>query len=238
MWDLLPTFNSPNQSAKGNGHEQIVTEGEIPMLNVVVADAEEKASRIIADAKADAERIRHEASLEAEGMQDEAQSRGYEAGWQQAKIEVEEQLNASWDDRLEALRSDIKAVIAAIEAERGGLWKQTEKEIVTFAIEMAQKIVKTEVQQNPKVIAEVIKHALRRVVSKEHIRIRISPQDIDAVRSQREDLLLVLDGAANLEIIDDRRVQQGGCVIETTAGNIDSNIETQVARISSALEVE
>lgn len=238
MWELLPTFNAPSRPAADNARDQIVTEGEIPMLNVALADAEEKAARIVADARQEAEQIRREAELEAEGIKDDAQSQGYESGCAQAKTEVEEQLKAAWDDEVQALRSDIKAVISAIEAERAALWKQTEKDIVAFSIEMAQKIVKTEVQQNPKVIAEVIKHALRRVVSKEHIRIRISPQDIDSVRSQREELLLVLDGAANLEIIDDRRIQQGGCVIETTAGNIDSNIDTQFARITSALEVE
>jgi len=239
IWDFLPTFGSGKQPGKDAPHLDKSGQdgkGELPLVDISVSNAQ--AAKIVADAESEAERLLHDARLEAEGLQYEAQSKGYAEGYEQAKVEVEEQLQAAWDDRVEGLKNDLKAVIASIESERSALWKQTEKEIVSFSIEIAQKIVKTEVQQNPRVIGEVIKHALRRVVNKEHIRIRINPQDIDSVRSSREDLLLVLDGATNLEIVDDRRIQQGGCVVETTAGNIDSNIDTQFERITSALEVE
>ena len=51
----------------------------------------------------------------------------------------------------------------------------------------------------------------------------------------RDDLLSLLDGIKNLEIVDDRRVGDGGCVIETNAGTIDAKIETQLAEVERAL---
>jgi flagellar assembly protein FliH len=49
--------------------------------------------------------------------------------------------------------------------------------------------------------------------------------------------LLILDGARQLEIIEDRRVGRGGCVIETSAGTIDARIDTQFEQIADKLGV-
>jgi flagellar assembly protein FliH len=205
---------------------------------VEIETAQGYAMQIIQEAEAAAQEMRTGAIAEIEAERERAFREGYEAGGDQARIDVEAQLAASWEQRIEALQADVSNVVTAIEAQRATLWRQTEKDIISFSIEMARKIIKAEIQENPKVIGEVIKHALRRVVNKEHIRIRISPQDLDDVRAQREDLILVLDGASNVDIVDDRRIDKGGCVIETPAGNIDAKIDTQMDRLVEALEVE
>ena len=92
-------------------------------------------------------------------------------------------------------------------------------------------------QQNPEVIRQVISNAIRRVTDKENIRIRVSVTDAPRVKEMRDDLLEVVDGLRHLEIIDDRRVGDGGCVIETNAGTIDAKIETQLGEVARALGV-
>lgn len=232
---MLPTFKSDLEIASeahcagGLAHVQ---------ADVELIKAETIAEQMLEEAKAEAEQMIMAAHAECDEIRAKATEEGFEAGIEQARIDALAEIHAEWDQRIKDLTDDIRQVIAAIQSEKATLWKQTEKDIVTFSIEMAQKIIKTEVQQNPKVIGEVIRHCLRRVVNKERIRVRISPADIDAVRSQREDLMLVLDGAENFEIIDDRRVQQGGCVIETIAGTIDAKMDTQLERVVTALEVE
>ena len=235
LWRLLPTFNATaDMSAKPpppGAPERAQVELELAaMLST--------GRRALNEAVTQAAQIKREALEEAEHIRAAAADEGYQTGLDQARNDAFAQVQSEWNDRAQNLQADVRAVIASIQAGRTNMWKQAEKDIVAFAVEMAQKIIKTEVQQNPKVIGEVIRHALRRVVNKDHIRIRISPQDIDAVRAQREDLLMVLDGAEHLDIIDDRRVQQGGCLIETTAGNIDAKIDTQLERLITSLEVE
>jgi flagellar biosynthesis/type III secretory pathway protein FliH len=81
----------------------------------------------------------------------------------------------------------------------------------------------------------VIHNALRRITDKEQVRIRVSVSDAEQVKSLREELIAMTDGLRQLEIIDDRRVGDGGCVIETGAGTIDAKIETQFAEVERAL---
>lgn len=236
LWDILPRFYEAG--------DRDAPAPEVPaaiahvQAEAEIMKAQVYAQQLMEEAEMAAQQLRSDAIADAELIRQQAHDEAYRAATIQAREDVEAELNAKWNERVESLRSDLDAVIAAIEGQRTTMWRQTEKDIVSFSIEMAKKIIKAEIQENPKVIAEVIKHALRRVVNKEHIRIRISPLDLETVRGQREDLLLVLDGATNLDIVDDRRIEQGGCVIETPAGNIDARIDTQLERTTEALEVE
>ena len=81
----------------------------------------------------------------------------------------------------------------------------------------------------------IIRNALRRVVDKENVRIRVSMSDSARVRGAKDDIMGIVDGLRHLEIIDDRRVGDGGCVIETNAGTIDAKIETQLAEVERSL---
>jgi flagellar assembly protein FliH len=98
-------------------------------------------------------------------------------------------------------------------------------------------VVKTEVTQNPEVIRALIANAVRRITDKENVRVRVSVADAPHVKEMRQEILELMDGLRHLEIVDDRRVGDGGCVIETNAGTIDAKIETQLSEIARALGV-
>jgi flagellar assembly protein FliH len=69
------------------------------------------------------------------------------------------------------------------------------------------------------------------------VRVRVSVADAPHVKEMRQEILELMDGLRHLEIVDDRRVGDGGCVIETNAGTIDAKIETQLSEIARALGV-
>ncbi len=109
--------------------------------------------------------------------------------------------------------------------------------MVGLALDIARQVVKAEVTQNPEVVRQVISNAIRRITDKDNVRIRVSVADAPRVKEMREDLLEITDGLRHLEIVDDRRIGEGGCVIETNAGTIDAKIETQFAEVARALGV-
>jgi len=178
-----------------------------------------------------------EARREAKSLRETAQREGYEAGKLAARIAVEDEVRVEWDARKVALREAMDQIAMQIATARELLWQEQEPEMLALTLEIARKVVKTEVQQNPEVIRQVISNAIRRVTDKENVRLRISVGDAPRVKEMREDLMDVLDGLRNLEIIDDRRVGDGGCVIETNAGTIDAKIETQFSEVAHALGV-
>jgi len=109
--------------------------------------------------------------------------------------------------------------------------------MVMLALDIARQVIKTEVTQNPEVVRALITNAVRRITDKDNVRVRVSVADAPRVKEMRQDLLELVDGLRHLEIVDDRRVGEGGCVIETNAGTIDAKIETQLSEVARALGV-
>jgi flagellar assembly protein FliH len=235
FWEGLPALDPPRPaSVPIYEYKPVEAEKE---AQAILGRARHEASSIVQSATESAESLRLSAESEAEAVREASQREGQRDGYERAKQEVLDELSVSWYERVEALQSDIQVLIDAIASERKMLWEQTELEINIFVIEMAKKVVKVEITQNPDVIAEMIRHSLRRVADKDNIRIRVCPEELAAIRADRKDLLLVLDGARQLEIVDDRRISRGGCVIETSAGTVDARIETQFEQIADKLGV-
>lgn len=218
-------FEDVRQVAREERQRMLGPEPEPPEITVMREEAAAEAKRIVQEALDYAEAVREEARRSGyrKGF-----TEGYEAG--RTAAEAEAQATAA------EYRSLIEAFVKQIEAERQRLWREAERQIVAFVMEIAQKVVKEEAKINREVALSVVRNALRRVVDTERVRIRVNLADLETVRGAREELLTLIDGIDHLEIIEDRRVQPGGCVVETNAGTIDAKLETQFAELQTMLD--
>ena len=233
FWEGLPALDKPRSaSIPKYEYEPALAEVE---AQAILQRARSESAELLADAKATANALRLSVNEECESLKSAAIEAGTPEGYELAKLEIRQELDAAFQQRVEELNSDLQLLIDSIATQRKELWEKTELDVVAFVMEMAKRVVKVEVQQNPKVVGEMIRHALRRVADKENIRIRVCPDELEGVRADRKDLLLVLDGARNLEIVDDRRIGRGGCVVETNAGTIDARIDTQFEQIADKI---
>jgi flagellar assembly protein FliH len=107
--------------------------------------------------------------------------------------------------------------------------------MLDLALEVARKVVREELMQQPAHVLAIVRDALRRVQGFGRLRIRVNPLDVDLLRQNRPSLLQVVDGVEGIEIVEDRRVDQGGCVIETEQGVYDARIRTQLGEIERVL---
>ncbi len=206
-----------------------------PPVNPDTLRAEAEAA--LQSARSEAAELVEDARIQAEALREAAWQEGHHEGKIAARLAVEAEVRAEWDARKSALREEMDQLAGQIAAAREQLWQKQESEMLALTLAIARQVVKTEVQQNPDVIRQVISNAIRRVTDKENLRIRVSIADAPCVKEMRDDLLEVIDGLRHLEIIDDRRVGEGGCVIETNAGTIDAKIETQLGEVARALGV-
>lgn len=179
----------------------------------------------------------YDAQVQAEALREAAWQEGHYQGRTEAKAALETEMRLAWEARKDALRVEMDGIVTQIAAAREALWARQEPEMVALALDIAKQVVKTEVTQNPEVIRAVLANALRRLTDKDNVRVRVSVGDAPRVKEIREDLMEMADGLRHLEILDDRRVGDGGCVIETNAGTIDAKIETQLSEVARALGV-
>ncbi len=208
-----------------------------PEPTLDLADLRAEAETLRASAQAEAAEMLDDAKTQAEALREAAWQEGFHQGTVEARAAVEAEMRADWTARQEALRAELDTIAADIGAAREALWLSQESEMVALTLDIARQVIKTEVSQNPAVVHAVLANALRRITDKDNVRVRVSVSDAPRVKEAREDLMEIVDGLRFIEIVEDRRVGDGGCVIETNAGTIDAKIETQVAEVARALGV-
>ena len=182
-----------------------------------------------------------QAAVEARAIAAAAQRQGYAAGIAQGQAEGRQEAERAVRQQAEAdraaYREDIQAFIAHIEAERQRAWNEMEPQILGMVFELAKHVIKQEIEVSRDVSLAVVQNALRRVADAGNLRIRVHADDLQTIRGSREDLLTLVDNIRHVEIIEDRRVGPGGCIVETDAGNIDARLETQLAEAQNLLDL-
>jgi len=194
---------------------------------VLEETAHERAARIIAQGQAEAlERI-EAARAEAGRIHAEARDRG-----------LKEALDAAQEraDRLAAeLRARFDAQVAEINREREEFFSRVEPEMAALAVSVAEKVVAQEIATQPEIVLNLVRNSMKRMKERETLRVRLNPEDLELVRQARDDLIAAVDGVQRLELIEDRRVDRGGCIVESRNGNLDARIKTQLTKMERVI---
>jgi flagellar assembly protein FliH len=171
------------------------------------------------------------AAMDETAQREREYQRGVEDGRKAAEVEGHHARNA-WEQeaqsRLETLSTNLKK-------QHQALLMRMEHDLLKFALAVAERIVRREVRMHDDVVIGQIQEAVRRVVGTETIKLRIHPDDEQAVRGHRGTLLAMSDTVRDLIIEADPMIDQGGCIIESPAGNVDARLSTQLRQIESAL---
>ncbi len=198
---------------------------EITMLRIA---ASEEAQQLVGMALSQAQLIEQEA-------RNKGYQSGYDRGYSEGQAKAHQDVTAEAAAKNEIYREDLHTFIAHIEEERKKNWSRIEPEVIAMVFELAKQVIKEEVTASKTVCLSIIQNALRRVADTNTLRIKVNADDLETVRANRANLLSLIDGIPHIEIIEDRRVQPGGSVIDTDAGSIDSRIETQLNEVGETL---
>lgn len=157
---------------------------------------------------------------EATTIRESAAKEGYDAGIAQA------------DEAVNHLKEQIIKFAGAEQA----VFDAIAPEILSISIDIAKKIIKTEVQQNPDLILANIQQCLRELSKEEtKVMLKLNPADVPNVKQNIPTLLENAGLDVKIMIVPDPSMTQGGGIIQTTNGIIDVSIDTQVDIITRAL---
>jgi len=173
------------------------------------------------------EHILAAARAEAGTIAAEAHTSGHNEGYAAGMAEAQTQL--------EPARAALVEACTALERMTGELVPTIEARAVELALALAEKILHTALDTDPALVCSVVNGALRRVVSRERIVLAVCPEDVDVITAA-----LVPDqpdrGALRqIEIVGERRVPRGGCIVRTVEGEIDARVEQQLERAAALL---
>jgi flagellar assembly protein FliH len=156
-----------------------------------------------------------------------AYAAGYSEGMARG-AEMEKRKLASPVSALEKILSDLTSLKKSIMA-------KIEPEILNLSILIAEKIIQQEIQSGREVYLSVMKEAIRTIVDREGMKIRMNPVDHDHMIEVNPGILNSFEGVKNPVFEKDDSLSQGDVVIETLFGEVDARLERQMEEIKSAL---
>ncbi len=161
-------------------------------------------------------------------IEEKAYAKGFARG-ERAGIE-------SGNEKIESLVNSIKQTLAELKKIRQNIYIETEQEIVKLAMAIARKIVCNEISLNKDTVVNVVKGAVEKVEGNEKVKVKLSCKDFEFLKNEKPGIIDKITNIENAGFIMDESVCDGGCIIETESGDIDSRIEKQFQAIEEAFE--
>jgi flagellar assembly protein FliH len=125
--------------------------------------------------------------------------------------------------------------IAELTRFRRGMLERYQSELLDLALEVARKVVDRELEQHPEHWIQLIRDGVQRALDRDHIRIRVAAPLHAFLLEHLAELRAELDGVKELELLEDPALPVTGCVVETSYGDLDLGVESQITTIRSAL---
>jgi flagellar assembly protein FliH len=157
----------------------------------------------------------------------EAEERGFQEGFARGTEEAREQAAHA----LEAVCAAERAVAGL----RNDYLAHAESAAVDLALQIAEKVLGAAIAADPRAVLDIVSGALLRTTDRDHLVLEVNPADFDLVRDSAAELAARMGGINRMEVISERRVDRGGCVVRTEEGEIDSRIGAQMERVRQLL---
>jgi type III secretion protein L len=186
----------------------------------------------IYDARGEAQVIRDKAVVEAEGIKQQAQAEAAQQK-QQATAEAVQLKQQAHEQGLKEGRDqgakELAEVVATASARLTQIEAQAVPQLRDLAITIARKVIGSELTLRPEAVVDIIKQVLAdKARQRREIVLRVNPEDLAVVREHKPELIEVLSRAKEIGVREDPDVARHGVVIETDAGMIDAQLETQL----------
>ena len=191
-----------------------VLDSDGPLIRA--GDLANAAGDALALARAEAEQIRAAAH-------DEGHAAGHAAGMAAAQAQVA------------SLIAALEAAALHIDAIHDDFLRIAEARAVDLSLALAEKVIGAVLDVRPELVVEVATGALRRAAERDHVVVLVNPDDLAVVRDSAPELSAALGGIRRLEIVPERGVVRGGCLVQTAEGEIDATLQVQLDRAREVL---
>ena len=177
-----------------------------------VYSASAKARELLQKAQKEAESILQKADEAAEKQR----QNGYDTGYQEGLAQTTELL-----------------MKARLEQEQ--FLKNANRDLMDLAFKIAEKIIGKQLEIDPDTIISIVKQAMQTVRQTKQLTIRVHPDDAKRLKANEEELQEALGRQRFLDVVEDRKVQPGGCIIESEIGTVEAQLSTQLERLKKIL---
>ena len=126
----------------------------------------------------------------------------------------------------------IRALLASIEQAHEALGNEIAEDVVTLAVELARQMLHEALRVRRELLLPVVREALRAMPSDTRgAQIVLNPADVELLRAYLGEELRL----ASWQVVEDHRVQPGGCRLISPHCEVDATLASRWKRVLAAL---
>ena len=161
------------------------------------------------------------AQMEANSIKEEAVKDGYNQGLLKAEEDIK------------CLRESLQEFFEY----KPKVMKEISQDILEIALDVAQTIIKKEVEQDKNVLLNTVVDILKsNVKADERVTLKVSPEDVEIVRMSVPEMLSVAQTEAKISVIAQDNIDKGSVIVETSSGVVDASFKTQLEVLKEAFK--
>jgi flagellar assembly protein FliH len=141
---------------------------------------------------------------------------------------------------LEKAQEDVQQVRVAIEEFLGAkkdVFEYIAPDILEISVEIARKIVKKEIEQDPTIVLQSIVDVLKSMSKDEtKVTVKVNPSQAALVKENLPEIISASGVEARVNVSVDDTIEVGSCIVHTNNGVVDASIDTQLEIIAEAFK--
>jgi flagellar assembly protein FliH len=154
-----------------------------------------------------------------------------------ARSQADQLLQQAAAEGREQGRAELAAQLIDIAEKSSKARGELERAALQAALQVAEHIVGRALELEPSRIADITAPLLAKVRRAAWLRVHVHPADEAALHLAVPELCARLQLTHALHIVADSAMARGGCVIESSIGELDARIETRIEAFARALGV-
>jgi flagellar assembly protein FliH len=143
-------------------------------------------------------------------------------------------------EELTAIRKEamerVSEATALLRLQAQNLADQARADIIEIAVQIARRILETEIQTNPEALFGLVRSALKRAGDSRRVVVKLSPDDAALADADKQRAAPDALTAARIEVLADPALARGDVVVETDFGKVDGRLQTRLGEMRRALQ--
>lgn len=177
--------------------------------------------------------VRTEDELPLKEIQKEIQNaynKGFADGQDVAKTTLEADIEkySSWIKNFDTVANELKSSY-------NSEINKFKEALSSVAIIIAENIINSEISQNKNLITKNFENIFKQFEDEDIFKIKIHPENLAILEEVSSSLISRRSGKQDIEIVADDSVDKFSCVLETSAGTIDTRVKIQLEKIVSKM---
>ena len=207
--------------------EETGSEEDEAKASLMLEEAKSETERIIAEANASAEAILEDAKNHADELFEQKRLEGYNDGVKEKEDELIR--------RKQELENEIAQKKQELEEEYAKYRDELEGDIVDAVIQVYNKVFNIQFDDKKQLLLSLVKNTVSDIEIEKNFKIRVSEANYSFMKDNLDELKKRVGQDIDIEVVNDNKMQDTDCQIETNFGIFDCGIDMELANLEKAI---